>query len=267
MDTEGWHEVADQVWFRRYDYGDENVGLIGSGAGLLVVDTRATEVHAEELIADIRRVSTEPIVGVVNTHGHWDHVFGNAAFGDVPIYGHRSCPGFMAATAEAMRRRLMTTEPFNAMEDALRAVRITPPDQLVDAEKVVSVGDREVRLHHLGRGHTGGDLVVEIPDCSVVFVGDLVKENGPPGYRDSYPLEWPQTMQRVIGLVDGPVVPGHGDLTDRSFTELFTDRLGAVAQLVLAVTSGELSPDQAAAQSPVHPRAFEQALGRAASAG
>ena len=140
MDVKGWYEVADQVWFRRYDYGDENVGLIGSGAGLLVVDTRATEVHAEELIADIRRLSDEPIVGVVNTHGHWDHVFGNAAFGDVPIWGHRSCPGFMAATAEAMRHRLMTTEPFSAMEAALRAVRITPPDHLVDGELVVSVG-------------------------------------------------------------------------------------------------------------------------------
>ncbi|MEV0802911.1 MBL fold metallo-hydrolase [Kribbella sp. NPDC050281] len=158
----------------------------------------------------------------------------------------------------------MTSEPFNAMEAALRAVRITPPDHLVDDELVVSVGGREIRLHHLGRGHTNGDLVVEIPDCSVVFVGDLVKENGPPGYRDGYPLEWPRTMRRVIGLVDGPVVPGHGDLTDRLFVESFTEQVGTVAQLVLAVTSGELSPDQAAAQ-PVHPRAFHQALGRAAA--
>lgn len=70
-------------------------------------------------------------------------------------------------------------------------------------------------------------------------------------------------MQRVVGLVDGPVVPGHGDLTDRSFVESFTDRLDTVAQLVLAVTSGELSSDQAAAQSPIHPRAFHQALDRA----
>ncbi|WP_165556151.1 MBL fold metallo-hydrolase [Kribbella pittospori] len=266
MDVKGWYEVADQVWFRRYDYGDENVGLIGSDAGLLVVDTRATEIHAEELVADIRHLSNKPIVGVVNTHGHWDHVFGNAVFDDVPIWGHRSCPGFMAATAEVMRQRLMTTDPFKAMAAALGAVRITPPTRLVDTEEVVSVGGRDVRLHHLGRGHTGGDLIVEIPDCSVAFVGDLVKENGPPGYRDSYPMEWPQTMQRVIGLVDGPIVPGHGDVIDRSFVESFTDRLGAVAQLVLAVISGALSPDQAAAQSPVHPRAFHQALDRAAAA-
>ncbi|MFI5728669.1 MBL fold metallo-hydrolase [Kribbella sp. NPDC051587] len=262
MDVEGWYEVADQVWFRRYDYGDENVGLIGSGAGLLVVDTRASEVHAEELIADIRRLSDEPIAGVINTHGHWDHAFGNAAFGDVPIWGHRSCPDFMATTAEAMRHRLMTTEPFNVMQAALRAVRITPPNRLVDVAEVISVGGREIRLHHPGRGHTGGDLVVEVPDCSVVFVGDLVKENGPPGYRDAYPLEWPQTMQHVIGLVDGPVVPGHGDLIDRSFVQSFTDQLDAVAQLIVAVMSEQLSPDQAAEQSPVHPRAFHQALGR-----
>ncbi|MEV0802912.1 MBL fold metallo-hydrolase [Kribbella sp. NPDC050281] len=40
------------------------------------------------MIADIRRLSDEPIVGVISTHGHWDHVFGNAEFGDVPIWGH-----------------------------------------------------------------------------------------------------------------------------------------------------------------------------------
>lgn len=57
----------------------------------------------------------------------------------------------------------MTTEPFSAMEAALRAVRITPPDHLVDEELVFSAGGREVRLHHLGRGHTNSDLVVEIP--------------------------------------------------------------------------------------------------------
>jgi len=232
----------------------------------LVVDTRATEVHAQELIADIRGLSDEPIVGVVNTHGHWDHVFGNAVFDGVPIWGHRSCPAFMAATAEPMRQRLMTTEPFNAMADALRAVRIVPPDHLVDTTEHISVGGRDVNLHHLGPGHTDGDLIVEVPDCSVVFVGDLVKENGPPGYRDSFPLEWPQTMQRLIDRVEGPVVPGHGDVTDRSFVESFTDQLDTVARLLRSVSSGELTSDEAAAQSPVHPRAFEQALGRASAA-
>ncbi len=266
MDVKGWRQVADQVWFRRYDYGDENVGLIGSGAGLLVVDTRATEVHAEELIADIRRLSAEPIVGVVNTHGHWDHVFGNAAFNGVPIWGHRSCPGFMAETAEPMRHRLMSTEPFNAMAAALDAVRITAPDHLVDTDEQLVVGGREIRLHHLGRGHTNGDLIVEIPDCSVTFVGDLVKENGPPGYRDSYPLEWPRTMRRFIDQFDGPVVPGHGELTDRAFVESFTDQLETVAELLVAVNSGELSAEEATNRSPVHPRAFEQALGRASAA-
>lgn len=267
MGVEGWREVADRVWFRRYEYGDENVGLIGSGDGLLVVDTRATEVHARELVTDIRRLSGEPIVGVVNTHGHWDHVFGNAVFDGVPVWGHRSCPDFMAATAEPMRRRLMTTEPFDAMAAALDAVRIVPPDHLVDAAEQLSVGGRMVHLRHVGRGHTAGDLIVEVPDCAATFVGDLVKQNGPPGYRDSYPLEWPDTLRRLVGQLDGPVIPGHGELTDRSFVESFADRLEAVARLIRAVLDGRLAPDDAAAQAPVHPRAFGQALARATADG
>lgn len=72
----------------------------------------------------------------------------------------------------------------------------------MDVERWHEVGDR---LHHPGRGHTNGDLVVEVPDCSVSFVGDLVKENGPPGYRDSYPLEWPRgrvARQRSVAVDD-----------------------------------------------------------------
>lgn len=261
-DLAGWSAVADRVWFRRYGFGDENVGLIGSGVGLIIVDTRATEVDADRLVADVRHLSDEPIVGVVNTHGHWDHAFGNARFARIPIWGHRRCPAFMAATAEQMRERLLSTEPFQQQADALRAVRITPPTHLVEDEQLLHVGGREVRLLHLGRGHTDCDLIVQVPDAEVLFVGDLVKQNGPPGYRDGFPLSWPATMQRLLELVRGPVVPGHGDLTDRSFVAEFTDRLAVVADLAIAVKTGQLDPDEASTKAPIHPRAFMQALNR-----
>jgi glyoxylase-like metal-dependent hydrolase (beta-lactamase superfamily II) len=258
----GWRAVADRVWFRRYGFGDENVGLIGSGAGLVIVDTRATEVDADRLVADVRELSDEPIVGVVNTHGHWDHAFGNARFAGIPIWGQRRCPAFMAATAEQMRGRLLSTEPFSQQADALRAVRITPPTHLVDEEQVLDVGGREVRLLHFGRGHTDCDLIVQVPDSGVLFVGDLVKQNGPPGYRDGFPISWPVTMLRLLELARGPVVPGHGDLTSRSFVAEFTDRLAVVADLAVAVNAGQLDQEEASARAPIHPRAFTQALNR-----
>ncbi len=85
-------EVAARVWVARYEWYDVNVTVIEGEAGLLVVDTHASTKAAQEVIADLRRLSTRPVVGLVNTHEHVDHVFGNAAFrdeyGEVPITAH-----------------------------------------------------------------------------------------------------------------------------------------------------------------------------------
>jgi glyoxylase-like metal-dependent hydrolase (beta-lactamase superfamily II) len=259
----GWLEIGNRVWTRRYDFADETVGVIGGSAGLVVVDTRATEVDADKLIRDIEHVSRDPVIAVVNTHGHWDHAFGNARFSLVPIWGHARCPAFMAATAEPMRERLLSMDLTRSQAEALRSVQVTPPTHLVETEETLSLGDRVVRLAHVGRGHTDSDLVIEVPDCGVAFVGDLVKQGGPPGYRDAFPVAWASTMERLLHLVDGPVVPGHGTVVDRAFVEDFAARIGAVAQLVSAIEHGELDRDQASQQSPIHPPAFQEASSRA----
>ena len=83
---------------------------------------------------------------------------------------------------------------------------------------VVDLGDRQVVLDHLGRGHTSADIVVRLP--GVVFAGDLVEESGPLQYDElSFPLEWPGTNRRLLELIgdDDLVVPGHGAVVDRRF--------------------------------------------------
>src|SRR5207253_3483660 len=96
-------------------------------------------------------------------------------------------------------------------------VTVRPPDHPVLHESTVDIGGRTVVLRHLGRGHTGGDLVVDIPDAGVVVAGDLVEEGGPPQFEDAYPLEWPATLAALLDLDPVSVVPGHGALCDLPF--------------------------------------------------
>jgi glyoxylase-like metal-dependent hydrolase (beta-lactamase superfamily II) len=88
-----------------------------------------------------------------------------------------------------------------------------------------------VSLRHLGRGHTGADLVVAVDD--VLFAGDLVEEGAPPAMEDSFPLEWPDTVTALLELVRGPVVPGHGAVVDAAFVTAQRDELARLARWLI----------------------------------
>ena len=161
--TSPWREVGDRVWVRRYESLDQTIGAIGGAAGLAVIDTRANHRLADELRDDLRQLSGE-VIAVVNTHGHWDHVFGNARFAPLPIWGHVRCVDFIAATGEAARARLIESDAGDA--DAFREVVLTPPTEVFETSATLDLGDRQVELRYLGRGHTDNDVVVVVPDAS-----------------------------------------------------------------------------------------------------
>ena len=93
-------EVADRVWVARYESYDVNVTVVEGEAGLLVVDTHASLEAGRAVLADLRRLSSRPLVAVVNTHEHLDHTFGNEAFleeGAVPVIAHENAAANMTA--------------------------------------------------------------------------------------------------------------------------------------------------------------------------
>lgn len=247
-----WVEVGDGCFQRRYQALALSVGAVRSGDGLLVVDTRSHDGEAEELLRDLRLLGG-PVRAVVNTHWHFDHTFGNARFraaaglpaaaglvevaAPLPIHGHRQVPELLGGLGPAVREELVAgfaDDPDQAK--AFEQVELVSPDRLVDTEQVVELGDRVVLLRHLGRGHTGNDLVVQVPDAGVVFAGDLVEEAGPPAFGDdSYPLDWPGTLQALLDLLgpDDTVVPGHGRAVTRGFV---ADQRAAIQHLTRRLT-------------------------------
>ncbi|MDQ3344701.1 MAG: MBL fold metallo-hydrolase [Chloroflexota bacterium] len=253
-----WREVGDRVWVRRYEALDQTIGAIGGERGLVVIDTRATHPLADELRADLTQLPGS-VVAVVNTHGHWDHAFGNARFLPTPIWGHVRCAAMILERGEPMRARLMReypSEPFGEVE-------LTPPTDLFEDSALLELGDRQVDLRHLGRGHTDNDIVVRVPDASVLFAGDLLENAPAPGFGDSYPIAWVDTGYALLELVDGVVVPGHGDPFDRAFAARQVAELTALAQLARDAASGVIGLDEAIRRSPFPAEPTGQALERA----
>jgi glyoxylase-like metal-dependent hydrolase (beta-lactamase superfamily II) len=224
-----WTEHADGVFSKRYQSLDLNIGAIVCGSGLLVIDTRAHHAQARELIDDLKRVSRLPVHWVINTHHHWDHTFGNGEFADTDIWGHERCRINLADSGQSMLEKVKATAPHQAA--AFDEVLIVPPNHTFEDAATVEFGTRTVEMLHLGRGHTDNDVVVRLPDAEVTFAGDLIEEGAPPSFSDAFTLEWPHTVGRMLELIDGPVIPGHGAIVDAEFVATQRDELAEVARL------------------------------------
>ncbi len=244
----GWEEIGDRVYVRRYEFYDQNIGLVLGDGEAMVIDTRSTHVQAREILSDLRHLTSAPVSVVVDTHGHFDHVYGNHVFRPAQIWGHERCVDFIARTGEARRANIAATEPELAAD--LPEVVIDPPDRTFSETAYIDVGGRRVELRFLGRGHTDHDIVVRVPGAGVLFVGDLLESGNVPYFGDGYPIDWPETAFRVAEMVDNVVVPGHGDHADLAFAEAQAAAIAGLASLARRVQAGELTVDDALAETP-----------------
>ncbi len=246
-----FQEVSDRIWVARYPWFDVNVTLIAGERGLLVVDTHSSGAAAREVVADVRRLGAGDVIGVVNTHEHFDHTFGNAefraAYGDLPIHAHETAAANTVTAGERIKGEY-AADPDDPHRDEVVATEIVAADHTFSSAVALDLGDRMVELVHPGRGHTAGDLVVRVPDADCLLAGDLVEESGPPGFgADCYPLDWPLSLDIVLGLTGSGsvVVPGHGAPVDREFVEDQRNAIGVVAETTRDLASRGVPVDQA----------------------
>ncbi len=247
-------EIADRVWVLHYAWFQLNVTVVAGADGAVVVDTHASARAARTLVDDVRRVlGSLPVIGIVNTHEHFDHCFGNATVlehaGAVPVHAHEVAA---ARTVEAGERvkELYRDDPDDPHSEEVLATDIRPADTTFRSRTTIDLGGRAVELSHHGRGHTGGDAVAFVPDAAVLLAGDLVEEAAPPALgEDSYPLEWPATLGRVLAAVPvgTALVPGHGTVVDLDFARAQQSELTLVADTIRRLEADGVPLDRAVA--------------------
>lgn len=260
--TDPWTEVADGVFVRHYRFYRQNIVAVVDRGEALLVDTRSTYAQAREVISDLRRLGSPRTVAVVNTHGHYDHAFGNRLFRPVQIWGHERAAAMLGADG-GQRAAAIADLPRLAHE--LAEVELDPPDRLFADRAVIDVGSRRVQLDHPGRGHTDNDTVVRVEDADALVVGDLFENAATPYFGDGYPLDWPATASAVLAMA-GPatvIVPGHGDCDGRALLERQAREFEANAALARRVAAGELDLAAALAASPYPPDDARAPLERA----
>nr|WP_229506893.1 MBL fold metallo-hydrolase [Pseudoduganella rivuli] len=192
--------------------GDPNSGVIIGDDSVMVIDTTATPVMAQALIRHIRSVTDLPIKYVVLSHYHAVRVLGASAYfneGAEQIIASRGTYELIVERGEQDMQSEI--ERFPRLFAGVESVPgLSWPTMVFEKEMTIFMGKLEVRLAHIGMGHTKGDTIAWIPSQKICFSGDLVEFDAAAYTGDAQLEEWPATLEALRALEPQKLVPGRG---------------------------------------------------------
>lgn len=186
-----------------------NAGFVVTPAGVVVIDALGSPFAAQRLLAEIRRVTTQPVTHLIVTHYHADHIYGLQVFkaAGVRILAHALAREYLLS--ETARLRLVASRqelaPWINQE-----TRLIEADEWITGDRELNLGGVRLQIIHVGPSHTPEDLVVMVPQDKLLFAGDLVFRGRVPFVGQADSRQWIRSLERLLLLDASVFVPGHG---------------------------------------------------------
>src|SRR5499426_194840 len=215
--------------------GGGNTAAFITEKGVVVVDTKYAN-NGPGILEKIKSVTPKPVIMVINTHTHGDHVGGNGAFtGAVQFIAHENC-----------KARMETMPAFQSEEGKKFLPGKTYKDKLSLLE-----GADKIDLYYFGRGHTSGDTFVVFPALKVMHAGDLFAGKGTPimdTNNGGSGVEYPKTLAKAAASIKGveTVIPGHSTVMTWNDFKEYGDFMRELVTAVEEAKKGGKTADQAA---------------------
>ncbi|MGH9045914.1 MAG: MBL fold metallo-hydrolase, partial [Acidimicrobiales bacterium] len=241
-------EVSDGVFAYIQPDGSwciNNTGFLVGSDAVVSVDASSTERRTRAYLEAIASVTASPVRTLINTHSHLDHTNGNCFFGPaVTIVGHDECRTEML-NAPPM---LSGAGPFPTVEWG--DIEKMPPTLTFGDAATVWVDDLRCELRYVGTpAHTTNDVIVWLPERSVLFAGDLVFNGGTPFNVAGSISGARKVLQDIRSLNPETIVPGHGDVCDSGVIAGLVAYLDFVTETAKRAKEAGLSPLEAALET------------------
>ncbi|MBD3670627.1 MAG: MBL fold metallo-hydrolase [Gammaproteobacteria bacterium] len=186
-----------------------NAGIVITDEGVVVFDALGTPALASKMVALIRKVTDQPIVRVIMSHYHADHIYGLQVFKELgaEIYAPQGVYEYLNApqAAERLEERQFSLDPW-----VNETTYLVEPDHVLNSTRVFELGNVKLTINYLGGAHSEGDLTMLVEPDRVLFSGDIIFEGRVAFLGDADTKRWLQTLERMetSGLVG--LIPGHG---------------------------------------------------------
>jgi glyoxylase-like metal-dependent hydrolase (beta-lactamase superfamily II) len=190
-----------------------NAGVIVTGAGVVVFDALGTPALGQLLLEKIRAITNEPMVRVIVSHYHADHIYGLQVFQDLDaeILAPAGAEKYLASdnAMERLEERRFTLDPW--VNDDTRLVY---PDRYLGEGMRFRLGDVDFIVTVVGEAHSDGDLTLYVMPDRVLFSGDIIFEGRVPFLGDSNTRHWVQVLERMEKEQLVALIPGHGGVAE-----------------------------------------------------
>ncbi len=186
-----------------------NAGVIITDEGVVVFDALGSPSLAHKLVQKIKKITDQPIVKVIVSHYHADHIYGLQVFKELGaeiiapdgVYEYIDSE---AATSRLEERRF-SLDPW--VND--QTVVVTP-DRIIDKSEEFTLGGVKFIMSFIGKAHSDGDLTLYVENDRVLYTGDIMFEKRVPFLGSSDTKHWLATLEKMESQNPHAIVPGHG---------------------------------------------------------
>jgi glyoxylase-like metal-dependent hydrolase (beta-lactamase superfamily II) len=205
-----------------------NPGIVLTSEGVVIVDPGSSVQAGEMVLRMLKKVADQPVIAVFNTHIHGDHWLGNqairAAYPEAPIYGHTEMLAMVDAGSGDTWVELMD----RLTEGATKGTRVVGPGHAVKHGDTFKIGNKTFRIHHYGQAHTRTDIMIEVEEDEVIFLGDNVTADRIPRMSDGNFTGNISSVDKILEIDASTWIPGHGPTGDTTMVKAYRSYLQAV---------------------------------------